>query len=48
MQFNSNNRSHLNNSLLSLVTTAVEFNILGKDKNQWSATTLFASATRKR
>jgi plasmid replication initiation protein len=45
MSFNSNNNRYIEDSLVSLMTTAVEFNILGKDKTKWSATTLLASAT---
>jgi hypothetical protein len=45
MSFNSHNNRYIEDSLVSLMTTAVEFNILGKDKTKWSATTLLASAT---
>ena len=41
--FNSKNISYLKESLRQLMATVVEFNLLGKDKESWSATTLLSS-----
>ncbi len=43
--FNSKNISYLKESLTQLMTTIVEFNLLGKDKELWSATTLLSSVS---
>jgi len=41
--FNSKNLSYLKEALKGLLATIVEFNLLWKDKDAWSATTLLAS-----
>ena len=41
--FNSKNLSYLKEALKGLMATVVEFNLLWKDKDAWSATTLLAS-----
>lgn len=41
--FNSKNISYLKESLKQLISTVVEFNLLWKDKEAWSATTLLSS-----
>jgi len=41
--FNSKNLSYLKEALKGLMASVVEFNILSKDKDAWSATTLLAS-----
>ena len=41
--FNSKNLSYLKESLRELLSTVVEFNLLWKDKESWSATTLLSS-----
>ena len=41
--FNSKNLSYLKEALKGLIATVVEFNLLWKDKDAWSATTLLAS-----
>ncbi len=41
--FNSKNIIYLKESLKQLMSTVVEFNLLGKDKESWSATTLLSS-----
>ncbi len=41
--FNSKNTYHLKEALEGLLVTKVTFNILGKDKGTWSATTLLSS-----
>lgn len=41
--FNSKNISYLKESLKQLMAIVVEFNLLGKDKDTWSATTLLSS-----
>jgi len=41
--FNSKNIFYLKESLKQLMSTVVEFNLLGKDKESWSATTLLSS-----
>ena len=41
--FNSKNITYLKESLKQLMATVVEFNLLGKDKESWSATTLLSS-----
>jgi len=41
--FNSKNLSYLKESLKELLSTVVEFNLLWKDKESWSATTLLSS-----
>ena len=43
--FNSKNIAYLKESLKQLMTTVVEFNLLGKDKESWSATTLLSSVS---
>lgn len=46
--FDSNNIAYLKTALKNLVRTVVEFNILGKDKqNDWSASSLLASVEIK-
>ena len=41
--FNSKNLSYLKDAIKGLMATVVEFNLLSKDKDAWSATTLLAS-----
>jgi len=41
--FNSKNLSYLKEALKGLMASVVEFNILSKDKDAWSATTLLSS-----
>lgn len=41
--FNSKNTWYLKESLKQLISTVVEFNLLGKDKDSWSATALLSS-----
>jgi len=41
--FNSKNIAYLKESLKLLMSTVVEFNLLWKDKDAWSATTLLSS-----
>ena len=46
--FNSWNNKYLQESLKQLITTAVEFNLLNKDKEDWSASSLLASVRFKK
>jgi hypothetical protein len=41
--FNSSNNKYLQESLKKLITTAVEFNLLCKDKDDWEASALLSS-----
>ena len=41
--FNSSNDKYLKESLRKLITTAVEFNLLWKDKEEWEASSLISS-----
>ena len=41
--FNSNNHKYLKQSLKDLIAVVVEFNVLAKDKDPWSASSLLAS-----
>ena len=43
MGFDSKNIEYLKNALKNLVKTVVEFNIFGKDKSSWCASSLLAS-----
>lgn len=46
--FNSKNSDYFKRSLKKLVSTVVEFNLLGKEKqSEWSATSLLASVQIK-
>ena len=45
--FNSWNNRYLQESLKKLITTAVEFNLLNKDKEDWEASALLASVQFK-
>jgi len=45
--FNSWNNKYLQESLKKLITTAVEFNLLNKDKEDWAASALLASVRFK-
>ena len=40
--FNSSNNKYLQDSLRTLIVTAVDFNLLWKDKGDWSASALLA------
>jgi len=45
--FNSSNNKYLQESLRQLITTAVEFNLLEKDKDDWEASALLSSVKFK-
>ena len=45
--FNSSNNKYLQESLRQLLTTAVEFNLLEKDKDDWEASALLSSVKFK-
>ena len=45
--FNSSNNKYLQESLRKLITTAVDFNLLNKDKEEWEASALLSSAVFK-